>query len=64
MDGPEGIVEWMKGTGLRPYLQRLEEAEQSAFLEGFLERLARTYPRRSDGKVLFPFRRLFLIASR
>ena len=64
MDGPEGIVEWMKGTGLRPYLQRLEEAEQGAFLESFLEKLARAYPRRSDGKVLFPFRRLFLLASR
>jgi trans-aconitate 2-methyltransferase len=64
MDGPEGIVEWMKGTGLRPFLQRLDGPERDAFLESYLERLARAYPRRTDGKVLFPFRRIFLVASR
>ena len=63
MDGPDGIVEWMKGTGLRPYLQRLDEAEQGDFLASFLEKLARAYPRRANGTVLFPFRRLFLLAS-
>jgi trans-aconitate 2-methyltransferase len=64
MAGPEAIVEWMKGTGLRPYLQRLPEAEQGTFLTAYLERLAAAYPRRSDGKVLLPFRRIFLVASR
>jgi trans-aconitate 2-methyltransferase len=64
MDGPEGIVEWMKGTGLRPFLQRLEGADLAAFLESYLEKLALAYPRRADGKVLFPFRRIFLVASR
>lgn len=64
MDGPEGIVEWMKGTGLRPFLQRLEGADLQAFLATYLEGLALAYPRRADGKVLFPFRRIFLVASR
>ena len=64
MDGPEGIVEWMKGTGLRPFLQRLAGPELDAFLASYLEKLDRAYPRRADGKVLFPFRRIFVVASR
>jgi trans-aconitate 2-methyltransferase len=64
LDGPEGVVEWMKGTGLRPFLQRLDAADQAPFLAAYLDRLKQAYPRRADGKVLFPFRRLFLLASR
>jgi trans-aconitate 2-methyltransferase len=64
LDGPEGVVEWMKGTGLRPFLQRLDPAEQAPFLAAYLDRLTKAYPRRADGKVLLPFRRLFLLASR
>lgn len=64
LDGPEGVVEWMKGTGLRPFLQRLDPSEHPSFLAAYLDRLKEAYPRRTDGKVLFPFRRLFLVASR
>jgi trans-aconitate 2-methyltransferase len=64
MDGPEGIVEWMKGTGLRPFLQRLDASEHADFLASYLDRVKGAYPRRATGKVLFPFRRLFIVASR
>jgi trans-aconitate 2-methyltransferase len=64
LDGPEGVVEWMKGTGLRPFLQRLEASEHADFLASYLERLKQAYPRRASGRVLFPFRRIFLVATR
>ena len=63
--GPEGVVEWFRGTGLRPFLEVLEsDEERRRFERMLLERYAETYPRRSNGFILFPFRRLFWIAYR
>jgi trans-aconitate 2-methyltransferase len=65
LDGPEGIVEWYRSTGLRPFLGALaSEEERSAFLAEYLERLRPAYPPRVDGRVLFPFLRTFVIAYR
>ena len=58
------IIEWYKGTGLRPYLEALSAAEQPAFLEALETRLVEAYPRQADGRVLFPFLRLFFVAVR
>lgn len=62
--GLDGIVEWFKGTGLRPYLTRLDAAGQAAFLDAYRTEIARSYPVMEDGSVLLPFPRLFLIATR
>jgi trans-aconitate 2-methyltransferase len=57
------IVEWYKGTGLRPFLEALADDEQRAdFTAQYLERIRRAYPVRGNGRVIFPFLRLFLIA--
>ena len=65
MSGPEGIVEWIRGTGLRPFLEALSDDEQRArFAAKLLERVSADYPRRADGKIIFPFRRLFFVAYR
>ncbi|HWE01058.1 MAG TPA: trans-aconitate 2-methyltransferase [Tepidisphaeraceae bacterium] len=57
------IVEWYKGTGLRPFLNALSNDEQRAkFLADYLERIAQAFLPRSDGRVIFPFRRFFMIA--
>jgi len=57
------IVEWYKGTGLRPFLDALSSDEmRAAFTAEYLERICRAYPCRTNGCVIFPFRRLFLIA--
>jgi trans-aconitate 2-methyltransferase len=57
------IVEWYKGTGLRPYLDALPDSvERERFLVEYLEGLRRIYQPRANGAVLFPFRRIFILA--
>jgi trans-aconitate 2-methyltransferase len=59
------IVEWYKGTGLRPFLDALgNEKMRGDFLGEYLERIRSAYPVRGNGRVIFPFRRLFVIAYR
>jgi len=63
MESPAAIVEWYKGTGLRPFLDRLTSpADQERFLGDYLHEIERAYPRQPDGRVLFPFHRQFVIA--
>lgn len=63
LNGPDDILTWIRGTGLRPFLQALpDETERARFEAELLKRVTVSYPRRRDGKVAFPFRRLFLIA--
>ena len=62
--GASGIVEWFKGSGLRPYLQPLSEAEQVQYLERYLAAIEQVYPTLDDGSVLLPFPRLFIVATR
>jgi trans-aconitate 2-methyltransferase len=63
MEGPGAIVEWYRGTGLRPFLDRLvSSAEQDRFLSDYLREIESAYPRQPDGRVLFPFHRQFVIA--
>jgi trans-aconitate 2-methyltransferase len=65
LQGETPVLDWVKGTGLRPLLDALTEPdERAAFVARYQARLAEAYPRRSDGRTLFPFRRLFLIARR
>jgi len=65
MESPQAIVDWFRGTGLRPYLEALETDEQrQQFEQQVLAGYTRAYPRQKDGRVLFPFRRLFLVAYR
>jgi trans-aconitate 2-methyltransferase len=62
--GPSAVVEWFKGTGLRPFLDRLDNAQQAAFLERYGSRIATAYPALADGMALLPFPRLFIVATR
>jgi trans-aconitate 2-methyltransferase len=57
------VVEWVKATGLRPYLDALDDATRPGFLAAYRARIAAAYPRRDDGTTLFAFRRIFLVAT-
>ena len=61
LEGAQGIVEWLKGTGLKPYIDPLDAAEREAFLALYRERIAKAYPPEHDGKVLLRFPRLFIV---
>lgn len=63
MDGAEGVLEWYRGTGLRPYFSALGSGEERArFAAEYLAAIRDAYPPRPDGRVLFPFRRIFVVA--
>lgn len=61
--GANAVLEWMKGTALRPVLTRLREDQQEPFLAVYGAKLLAAYPPGVHGS-LFPFRRLFLLARR
>jgi len=64
LTGPSPVAEFTSGTGLRPYLDALAEPERTAFYKVYCELVGEAYPRRPDGTTLFPFRRLFIVATR
>ena len=65
LDSAEDIVQWYRGTGLRPFLQALSTDQDRAEFEAeYLDQIRPHYPKRANGKVLFPFRRLFILAAR
>jgi trans-aconitate 2-methyltransferase len=62
--GAAAIVEWFKGSGLRPFLEPLDSSARAAYLERYTAAVARAYPPLPDGSVLLPFPRLFMLAIR
>ena len=64
LDGDDPVVKWTMGTTLRPLLAVLDDRQQAGFLAEYTARVAARYPRQADGKTLFPFRRLFMVARR
>jgi len=62
--GAAAIVEWFKGSGLRPFLEPLDDDERVAYLARYEVALAKEYTIFSDGTALLPFPRLFFVATR
>ena len=58
------VVEWFRGSALRPYLERLGEGERERFLERYEAAVAAALPALPGGAVLLPFPRLFIVATR
>jgi trans-aconitate 2-methyltransferase len=63
MDGPQTVVEWITGTGLRPWLERAG-SRRDEFAAEYARRIESSYSRRRDGKALMAFRRLHILARR
>jgi trans-aconitate 2-methyltransferase len=62
LGGPDPVFTWVSGTGARPTLQALPDELRPAFEEEFRWRLRAAYPER-DGRVVLPFRRIFVVAQ-
>jgi len=65
LPGPDPVLEWFAGTGLRPYLRALapDETAVAAFTEELAGRLREAYPAQPYGTIL-PFPRLFVVATK
>ena len=63
LDGADPVKEWVKGTWLRPLLDALDGGQRESFERRYAELLRAAYPPRADGRTLFPFRRIFLVAT-
>jgi trans-aconitate 2-methyltransferase len=65
MDGPKAVLDWMRSTAMRAYLEGLASADQRRrFEELCLAEFEKSYPADDQGKVLFPYRRMFIVAYR
>jgi trans-aconitate 2-methyltransferase len=63
LQGDDPVLDWISGTGARPYLQAMPDDVRDAFVETYGAALREAYPARAWGTV-FPFRRTFVVARR
>lgn len=64
MASAAAIVEWLRATGLRPFVERLSPGLQASYLADYECRLDAAYPARADGRRLLAFPRLFIVACK
>lgn len=64
MESPQAIVDWVSGTGLKPFVERLDAENKASYLAEYLQRITAAYPPRADGKLLLAFPRMFIVAQR
>jgi trans-aconitate 2-methyltransferase len=64
MASAAAIVEWVRGTGLKPFVDRLPINLQASYLAEYEARVAQAYPARTDGKLLLAFPRMFIVAQK
>jgi trans-aconitate 2-methyltransferase len=63
LPGEDPVLEWVRGTGLRPILAALSSSDAAAFERDYAERLRAAYPRTEYGTV-FPFLRTFVVGHK
>lgn len=60
----QSILEWYKGTGLRPYLAQLSDSDKLDFEADVFKETVKFYPIQKNGEIIFRFPRLFFTAKR
>lgn len=63
VDGKSPVYDWIKVSALRPVMQALTSEEQARFIYHFLMRVHAHYPQEENGHTLFPFKRIFIVAT-
>jgi trans-aconitate 2-methyltransferase len=67
LHGPDAVLEWVRGSALRPFITALEQHgtqdEVAAFLRCYASTLRAAYPPDANGRTVFPFRRIFAVAT-
>lgn len=63
LKGKDAVLEWTRGTALRPFLAALDEKDAQVFEGQYAERLLEAYPIRQDDSTLYPFSRLFIVVQ-
>ncbi|GKT22790.1 trans-aconitate 2-methyltransferase [Acidovorax sp. SUPP3334] len=64
MESPAAIVEWVRATGLNPFIDPLSDPLRESFLAEYQRRVDAAYAVRSDGRRLLAFPRMFIVAQR
>jgi trans-aconitate 2-methyltransferase len=64
MGSHQAIIDWVSATGLRPWLQELNESEQKGYLHRYHQLLEEQYPLQENGQILLAYPRLFIVARR
>lgn len=63
LENHQAVFDWVKGTGLRPVLSAMQPEEQKLFAKHYIEQIVKYYPLQPNGKVIFPFMRLFMVGE-
>jgi len=64
LEGDNPVVEFTKGSALKPLLDALDGEDRRQFESCYSALVRAAYPPRPDGRTLFPFRRLFIVAHK
>jgi trans-aconitate 2-methyltransferase len=64
MNSHDDIMEWYRGTGLRPYLDVLDKDKRADFENDVKKRVIESYPAQKNGKIIFRFPRFFFTARK
>jgi trans-aconitate 2-methyltransferase len=63
MESHQDLIDWYSSTGMKMYLERIgSDVKRREFTSQVLEACKAHYPRQQNGRILFPFRRIFFVA--
>ena len=64
MPSIDTMIEWIKGTRLKPYLDALDDKDAQSLIQEIAGKAAKAYKKQENGEILLKFRRFFFTAVR